>query len=80
MNAVSNCAALNQAKAHGAELDFWANPAPRCPHCGKTSHISDNDWWRLYEEGTHDVACPSCDQDFSVRTSVSYSFSTDQQP
>lgn len=59
--------------------EYWAASAPKCPHCGEVCSVSKNEWWKLYEEGEHEVTCPSCDGDFSVRTSVSYSFSTDEQ-
>lgn len=60
-------------------LDFWGNKSPRCPHCGKECDVSENEWWYLYEEGEHEVSCPYCDEDFTVSTSVSYRFSTDNQ-
>lgn len=53
-------------------LEFFGNRNPKCPYCGE-------EWWELYEEGDHTVTCPSCDHDFIVRTSVRYSFSTDEQ-
>lgn len=63
----------------GDSLDFWDQKHPKCPHCGHECDVSENDWWRLYEEGEHDVDCPSCDQEFTVSTRVSYSFDTDSQ-
>ncbi len=73
-------AALKKAqKIIGGSLDFWGNKSPRCPHCGQGCDVSDNDWWRLYEEGEHEVSCPHCDGDFTVSTKVSHSFSTDMQ-
>jgi DNA-directed RNA polymerase subunit RPC12/RpoP len=59
--------------------DFWGASQPKCPHCGKECGISDNEWWRLYEEGEHEVECPHCEGEFTVSTSVSYSFDTSQQ-
>ena len=59
--------------------DFWGKDQPICPHCGTECDVSDNGWWKLYEEGEHEVSCPSCDEDFTVSTRVSFSFSTDQQ-
>jgi len=59
--------------------DYWGTDNPRCPHCGEVCDVADNGWWKLYEEGEHDVTCPHCDEDFSVSTRVSYSFSTDSQ-
>lgn len=58
---------------------FWGVSQPKCPHCGRECDISDNDWWRLYEEGEHEVECPHCEGDFTVSTSVSYSFDTSEQ-
>ncbi len=74
-------AALKAAQQKGmrAESEYWLNDNPRCPHCGEDCDISKNDWWRLYEEGEHDVDCPHCDDSFTVSTRVSYTFSTDKQ-
>lgn len=60
-------------------LDFWGQDQPKCPHCGDAVDVSDNDLWRIYEEGEHEVDCPHCENEFSVSTRVSYSFDTDQQ-
>lgn len=72
-------AALDNATDVMGRLDFVRNDKPKCPHCGHDCCVIDNEWWELYEEGEHEVTCPSCDQDFTVSTSVSYSFSTDSQ-
>ena len=74
-------AALKKAKEEDGHFpsDYWGNKQPRCPHCGAECDVSENDWWKLYEEGEHDVSCPHCDGDFSVTTRVSHSFSTDEQ-
>jgi len=70
-------------KALGADRylpeGFWRADQPKCPHCGEVCDVSENDWWKLYEEGEHEVSCPHFDEDFTVSTSVSYSFSTDEQ-
>lgn len=60
-------------------LEFWGCEQPRCPHCGQSIDISENELWRLYEEGEHELECPYCNADFSVSVNVSYSFSTDDQ-
>lgn len=75
-------AALKRAKIDDPIFpsDYWGNNQPRCPHCGEVCDVSDNEWWKLYEEGEHEVCCPHCDGDFTVSTRVSYSFSTDKQP
>lgn len=72
-------AALKACRGALERLEFFGNKSPKCPHCGTESDVSDNEWWKLYEEGEHEVTCPSCDEDFTVSTSVSYSFSTDNQ-
>lgn len=74
-------AALKRAKEDEPYLpsDYWRRDQPRCPHCGTECDVSDNDWWRLYAEGEHEVSCPHCNGDFTVSTQVSYSFSTDNQ-
>lgn len=74
-------AALKRAKEINRHMPdgFWGADNPKCPHCGEVCDISDNDWWKLYEEGEHDVCCPQCDEDFKVSTRVTYSFSTEHQ-
>ena len=52
---------------HGSQL--------RCPHCGASFHYSTDDY-DLYDEGEHNVSCPECDQDFTITTSVTYSFTS----
>lgn len=74
-------AALKAAKAQDSALPdgYWGADSPKCPHCGHVCKISDNEWWRLYEEGEHEVECPDCGGAFTVQTRVSYSFSTEHQ-
>lgn len=72
-------AALKSCSDAMERLEFFSNDNPKCPHCGHECSVSENEWWKLYEEGEHDVTCPSCDDDFSVSTRVSYTFSTDRQ-
>ena len=70
---------LFKALREGDRLDFFGNDSPKCPHCGIECDVSANDWWQLYEEGEHEVSCPSCDNDFFVSTHVHHFFSTDTQ-
>lgn len=59
---------------------FSMNRAPRCPHCGDDFDITDNEAWRLYDDGeTHEVECPSCDRAFTVNSTATWRFSTDEQ-
>lgn len=59
--------------------DFWRASHPKCPHCGEVCDVNDNEWWKLYEEGEHEVECPHCEGEFTVSTSGSYSFDTSRQ-
>ena len=74
-------AALKKAKEVDRHLPegYWGADQPKCPHCGAICGVGENDWWRLCEEGEHEVSCPHCDGDFSVTTRVSCSFNTDMQ-
>jgi phage terminase large subunit GpA-like protein len=64
----------------GDWYEFSANDRPKCPHCGEYFDIEAEEQWRLYDVTiTHDVTCPSCDLDFQVNSSASWSFSTDEQ-
>lgn len=73
-------AALKAAQATGRDWwDYSGNDDPKCPHCGETCYIPENEWWDLYEEGEHTKECPHCDGEFTISTRVSHSFSTDQQ-
>lgn len=72
--------ALKKAKEEGLTLNFYGNNNPVCPHCGEDYSVSEHENWKLYDEGEHDVECSSCDQEFSVQTYVSTTFSTDDQP
>lgn len=47
-----------------------------CPNCNRPIDIPGDEMFRLYEEGEHDITCPSCNTDFSVSTTVSHTFST----
>lgn len=70
-----------RALREGPSYLFSANKMPKCPHCGADFDIADNEAWFLYDENsTHEVACPSCEQDFSVNSVARWSFSTDEQP
>ena len=63
----------------GDSMDFWGNTHPKCPHCGRECVVSDLEWYECYEEGEHEVVCPSCEGSFLVSTTVSHSYSTDDQ-
>ena len=46
----------------------------KCPHCEEEIVISESELFYLYEEGTHDVSCPSCGGDILVQTEATYNF------
>lgn len=71
---------LKALKAAPHSIEFWGNDNPRCPHCGNSQDISRHEWYHLYDDNDrHEVTCPDCDLDFSVKTIVKYSFCTDEQ-
>jgi uncharacterized Zn-finger protein len=72
-------AALKSASRTSDDLELFRNKDPKCPHCGYVCRIADHEWWELYDDGDHEVTCPSCDREFTVETCVSYSFSTNEQ-
>jgi DNA-directed RNA polymerase subunit RPC12/RpoP len=49
----------------------------RCPKCRHSWNPFEDDCYfenSVFEEGEHDVSCPSCEHKFEVTTNVSYSF------
>ena len=48
----------------------------RCPKCKHSWGVWDGDVCGIFEEGVNAVTCPSCDHDFEVTTSVSYTFTS----
>lgn len=72
-------AALKAARLACRELDFWGRNRPKCPHCGYVYDIQEHGTWSLYEQGEHDIECPSCHLNYTVIAEVEYSYSTDEQ-
>lgn len=68
--------ALNAAKN---STEFCLNRFPKCPHCGDDYDIREREAWELYNEGTHEIDCPTCGLGFNVVSVASYTFSTDEQ-
>jgi hypothetical protein len=56
--------------------DLWLNPEPVCPHCGGKY----SDAWEINfsgdMEGTTEITCGHCDEDFSVTRNVEVTYST----
>lgn len=48
----------------------------RCPYCGETEDVGDENNYELYKDGEHGVMCSSCGKDYSVSTEISYSFAS----
>lgn len=60
--------------------EFLFKRQPKCPHCGEFYDIQSNERWDLYsDDDLHSVECPNCEGEFTVTTSCSYSFSTEDQ-
>lgn len=49
-----------------------------CPWCGEALE-PDCEYREFYEDGTHVMQCFSCEKEFTLSTSVSYSYSTKRQ-
>lgn len=49
-----------------------------CPWCGEVIE-EDCEMNEFYEDGTHVFDCPYCEKEFTLSTSVSYTYSTDRE-
>ena len=49
-----------------------------CPWCGEVLE-ADCESSEFYEDGTHVMQCWHCDKEFTLSTSVSYSYSTERE-
>lgn len=68
------CEELNKSD----KWDFRCNKFPKCPHCGyEYEDFCDN--YYILEDGDHEMNCYDCGYQFTVNTSVSYTFSTSEQ-
>lgn len=64
----------------GSWTEFNRKSSPKCPHCGEDYSIQKMESWSLYsDDDLHDVECPNCENEFTVTTTCSYTFSTDEQ-
>jgi DNA-directed RNA polymerase subunit RPC12/RpoP len=48
----------------------------RCPACRTTWDPRDTEDYDVLEDGEHDIRCPECDHEFTVSTSVSFTFTS----
>ena len=69
--------ALEKAREESNTRIFQQEDNPRCPHCGKTYVIDENESHELYEEGVHEIECGDCGQEFTVFVHVLFFYSTD---
>ena len=63
----------------GDKMDFRFNENPICPHCAFVCDVQSMEDGAVYEEGCSEVYCPSCGNEFTISTHVSWKFSTDKQ-
>lgn len=63
----------------GNSFHYFGNKNPICPHCDEVIKIDDHELWYLYEEETHEIDCPFCNETLIVTSSANWSFSTDEQ-
>lgn len=57
---------------HSTTDEVESKSVTRCPACGEVHIVDYGD--RLYEEGEHEIYCGHCDNQYPVRTEVSYTF------
>lgn len=60
-------------------IEYWGNEKPKCPHCGESFDVweEDNPLNLNYEDGgSTTFQCGDCLKDFVCVTSVRYVFST----
>ena len=69
--------ALEKAREEGGSTSYWQEDNPRCPHCGETYDVHDNEDWGLYDsqKDEHEISCPNCEKEFTVNVTVSFYFS-----
>jgi NMD protein affecting ribosome stability and mRNA decay len=63
------CKSLEEVKGEVIHTRFI-----RCPKCGKSWDAHKGDDHDLLTEGEHDVTCPTCEHEFEVGVSVTYTF------
>lgn len=71
---------LTKKSSYVDRIQYKRNDDPRCPHCDFIIDISKNEFYELYEEGEHEIQCPSCEKNITVKSEIEYKFSTDEQP
>lgn len=56
--------------------EVWSDDYVRCPKCSTTWQPYESEQYELLGDGSHDVTCSNCDHDFTVSTSISWSFNS----
>jgi len=46
----------------------------RCPTCSHQQEIDTYDDYSVYEEGEHEVMCNNCEEEYTISTSITYTF------
>lgn len=61
-------------------VDTWSDDYVICPYCGEAlrTDFGYEDFPEIYEEGSHSLECPACGKNFTLNTSVSYSWETEK--
>lgn len=67
----SSCKSIQESK-ESIQHDTYI----RCPKCGNSYEALEFSEFDIFEEGEHDVDCPSCGYFFIVETAVSYNFTS----
>lgn len=69
LSVCDDCLALEQEKGEVSHENRI-----RCPGCRRAFDPCEFEDLYLFQEGEHEVLCPSCDCSFEVKTIVRYSF------
>lgn len=63
-------------KLENDDGEVWSDNYIRCPKCSVTWQPYEREHYELLEDGSHDVTCQNCDHDFTVSTSISWTFNS----
>lgn len=58
-------------------LELYSTKGAICPYCNAIHDPSDDNY-DLYDEGTYEWECATCDKVFSVSVHISYSWQTEE--
>ena len=63
----------------GNSMKYYRADKPTCPFCDYQVDVHEDEMWYLFEEGDHEVECPSCLKVFRVESIAKWMFTTDDQ-